>query len=166
MVGAFVLCGMVAFGCAVTQVGATPADFSRAKDQAAQGEGVFTNECAKCHGPRGEGRGGVPALLGPGALPEYPRDLASSGDPSVTDPQLLQLEAQARPAGAAWRDTFRTAQDLYNFTSTRMPKGHAGGLNPADYWSVVNFILAAQGATLPAGGIGPANATSIPIPRR
>ena len=164
--GAFALCGLVALGCAVTQMGATPADLARAKDQAAQGEGVFTSECAKCHGPRGEGRGGVPALLGPGALPEYPRDLASSGDPSVSDPQLIQIEAQARPAGAAWRDNFRNAQDLHAFISTRMPKGHAGTLKPAEYWAVVNFILAAQGATLPPGGVGPANASAIAIPGR
>jgi mono/diheme cytochrome c family protein len=164
--GAFVLCGLVLLGCAVTQLGATSADLARAHDQAAPGETTFASECAKCHGQRGEGRGGLPALMGPGALPEYPRDIASSGDPALTDPQLLQIEAQARPAGAAWRDPFRNAQDLYNFTSTRMPKGHAGGLKPTEYWAVVNFILAAQGASLPSDGIGPANASSIPIPRR
>jgi mono/diheme cytochrome c family protein len=164
--GAFVLFGLVLLGCAVTQLGATPADIARANDQAAQGATIFASSCAKCHGQRGEGLGGIPALLGTGALPEYPRDLASSGDPAYTDPQLLQIEAQARPAGAAWRDPFRNAQDLFNFASTRMPKGHPGELKPGDYWDVVNFLLAAQGATLPAGGIGPANASSIPIPSR
>jgi hypothetical protein len=67
--------------------------------------------------------------------------------------------------GAASRDTFRNAQDLYNFTSTRMPKAQPGGLAPGDYWALVNFLFAAQGASLPAGGIGPANASSVPIPR-
>jgi cytochrome c553 len=163
--GAFLLCGLVALGCAVTQMGATTSDLARAHDQAGQGETTFANECAQCHGQRGEGRGDAPAILGTGALPEYPRDTGSSGSP-LTDPQLLQIEAQARPAGAAWRDPFRTAQDLYEFTHTHMPRGHAGELKPADYWAVLGFLLAAQGASLPTGGIGPANASSIPIPRR
>jgi hypothetical protein len=104
--------------------------------------------------------------MGPGALPEFPRDKPVSSDSALTDPQLLQIEAQARPAGAAWRDSFRNAQDLYNFTSQQMPKREKGKLKPDGYWAVVNFLLAAQGAVLPAGGVGPANASSIPIPRR
>jgi hypothetical protein len=30
----------------------------------------------------------------------------------------------------------------------------------------VSFLLAAQGASVPAGGVSPANASSITIPRR
>jgi mono/diheme cytochrome c family protein len=164
--GAFMLCGLVVLGCAVTQMGATPADLARAQDQAATGAATFAAKCAKCHGQRGEGLGGVPALMGPGALPKYPRDIASSGDPALSDPQLLQIEAQARPAGAAWRDPFVNAQDLYTFTSTHMPKAHVGELNEGQNWAVVSFLLAAQGASLPVGGIGPANASTIPIPAR
>ena len=164
--GAFMLCGLVWLGCGVTQMGATAADLARAQDQAAAGATTFAGECAKCHGSRGEGLAAAPALLGPGALPEYPRDTGGSSAPTFIDPQQLQIEMQARPAGSAWRDPFKNAQDLYNFTSTHMPMEHAGELKQGDYWAVVNFLLAAQGASLPAGGIGPANASSIPIPRR
>jgi mono/diheme cytochrome c family protein len=164
--GAFMLCGLVLLGCAVTQMGATAADLARAQDQAAPGATTFAGECAKCHGQRGEGLASAPALMGPGALPAYPRNSGGSGDPGFIDAQQLQIEAQARPAGAAWRDPIRNAQDLYSYTSTHMPKSHAGELKQGDYWAVVNFLLAAQGAALPAGGIGPANATSIQIPRR
>jgi len=164
--GVFVLGGLVLLGCAVTQLGATAADLARAQDQAAAGATTYAAECAKCHGQRGEGLASAPALMGPGALPEYPRNRGGSGDPGFIDGQQLQIEAQARPAGAAWRDPFRNAQDLYSYTSTHMPQSHAGELKPGDYWAVVNFLLAAQGATLPAGGIGPANASSIQIPRR
>jgi hypothetical protein len=159
------LCGLVLLGCAVTQMGATAADLARARDQAAAGATTFAGECARCHGQRGEGLAGAPSLLGRGALPEYPR-AGGSGDPAFIDAQQLQIEMQARPAGAAWRDPFRNAQDLFSFTSTHMPKEHAGELKQGDYWAVVSFLLAAQGATLPAGGIGPANARSIPIPKR
>jgi mono/diheme cytochrome c family protein len=164
--GVFIACGLLVLGCAATQLGATLGDLARAHDQANQGATIFAGECAQCHGQRGEGIGVVPAILGPGALPEYPRNMGGSSDPGLTDPQLLQIEAQARPAGAAWRDPFRNVQDLYNFTSTQMPKGDKGKLKPADYWAVVNFLLVAQGAILPAGGVGPANASSTPIPAR
>jgi mono/diheme cytochrome c family protein len=164
--GVFIACGLLVLGCAATQVGATLGELARARDQANPGATIFAGACAKCHGQRGEGVGSAPAILGPGALPEYPRNTVGAGDPGLSDPQLLQIEAQARPAGAAWRDPFRNAQDLYSFTSTQMPKGEKSKLRPDDYWAVVNFLLAAQGAILPAGGVGPANASSIPIPMR
>ncbi len=163
--GALSVCGLVVLGCAATQLGATPADLAQARGQSAKGANVFASECAKCHGQRGEGIGNTPAVLGPGALPEYPRSTVSSGDPGLNDPQLLQIEAQARPAGAAWRDPFRNAQDLFDFTNTHMPKGRAGAVSPDDNWALVSFMLAVQGASVPAGGIGPANASSIQIPR-
>jgi hypothetical protein len=161
--GAFVV---IALGCAATRLGATPDELTRARGQAEQGAKVYANECAKCHGQRGEGIGSAPAILGPGSLPEFPRNAVNSSDPGMSDPQQLQLEMQSRPAGAAWRDPFRTAQDLFDFTSTRMPKGHPSDVSIADHWAVIGFMLAVQGATLPAGGIGPANASSIQIPRR
>jgi hypothetical protein len=164
--GAFMLCGLIGLGCAAAQLGAAPADLAQARGQSEQGANIFAGECAKCHGQRGEGIGSAAAILGPGALPEYPRSTVSSSDPALSDPQLLQIEMQSRPAGAAWRDPFRNAQDLYNFTSTHMPKGRAGDLKPGQHWAVVSFMLAAQGASLPAGGIGPANASSIQIPKR
>jgi cytochrome c len=164
--GVIMLGGLVLLGCAVTQLGATPTDLARAQDQAAPGATTFAGECAKCHGQRGEGLAGAPALLGPGTLPEYPRDIGSTSNAAFLDAQQLQIEMQSRPAGAAWRDLFKNAQDLYAFISIHMPKTHAGELKPGEYWAVVNFLLAAQGASLPAGGIGPANASSMPIPRR
>lgn len=163
--GGLILCGLAWLGCASTQLGALPEDLARARDQAGQGATIFTNECASCHGGRGEGLANASAILGPGALPEYPRS-AGVGDPTITDPQLIQIQAQSRPAGAAWRDPFRNAQDLYTFTTTHLPKSHASGLKDSDYWAVVSFVLAAQGASLPSGGIGPGNAASIPIPKR
>jgi cytochrome c553 len=163
--GPSLLCGLAWLGCASIPTGATTEDLTRARDQAGQGATVFANECASCHGQRGEGLANAGAILGPGALPEYPRT-SGVGDPTVTDPQLIQIQAQSRPAGAAWRDPFRNAQDLYTFTTTHLPKSHASGLKDGDYWAVVGFLLAAQGASLPQGGIGPANAASIPIPKR
>ncbi len=163
---AFVFAGLAWLGCATTKLGATPDDLARAQAQTNRGATVYTNECASCHGARGEGLASAPAILGPGALPEYPRDTGGVGDPTVTDPQLIQIQAQTRPAGAPWRDPLRNAQDLYTFTTTHLPKSRAANLHGPDYWAVVSYILAAQGVSLPADGIGPAVAASIPIPKR
>ena len=165
-----IICALVSgpawLGCASTQTGATADDLVRAHDQAGPGATVFANECAKCHGQRGEGLAAAPAILGPGALPEYPRSTGSASDPALFDPQLAQIQAQTRPAGAASRDRFRNAADLYNFTTRHMPKTRAEELKDPDYWAVVSYLLVAQGVSLPPRGIGPENAASIPIPKR
>ncbi len=164
--GAGLVLGLLAYGCAASQLGATPAELAQARSQSERGANVYAAECAKCHGDRGQGVGSAPSVLGPTALPEYPTSAVAASDPALSDPQLLQIEAQARPAGAAWRDPLRNAQDLFAFISTHMPKGRAGALGQSDDWAVVSFMLAVQGAKLPAGGIGPANASAIQIPRR
>lgn len=164
--GGLALGSLLGIGCAVTQLGASPADLTRARGQAESGANIFAGACVSCHGQRGEGLGGASAILGPDALPEYPSNTINAADPAQSDPQLLQIEMQSRPAGAAWRDPFRNAQDLYNFISTHMPKGHADNLKVPERWAVVSFMLSVQGATLPPGGIGPTNASAIKIPRR
>lgn len=149
--------------CSASRFGATDVDLARGRDKASQGATVFAQECARCHGERGEGLAGASAILGPGALPEFPRDL-SGPTSAIQDPQQIQIQVQTRPAGAPWRDPFRNAQDLYDFTSNHMPKARAAVLTLEHYWAVVNFIVAVQGGKIPEGGINAANASTIPIP--
>jgi cytochrome c len=146
--------------------GATSADLARANDAASQGAVFFAHGCAHCHGERGEGLAGAPAILGPGALPVYPRDSSGPGASTPTDPQQLQILVQTRPAGAPWRDPFRNAQNLYEFVGTHMPRTPAVALEAQDHWAIVTFMISAQGGAIPPGGIGASNAASIPIPRR
>jgi hypothetical protein len=160
------LCSLGALGCATVPTGATAEDLARAHDQASQGATTFANECARCHGQRGEGLSMTPAILGPGALPEFPRSNAGASDPALYDPQMTQIQAQTRPAGAPWRDPFRNAQDLYGFTAKHLPKDRMAEVKDGDYWAVVGYMLSAQGATLPSGGVNAANAASIPVPKR
>ena len=150
------------WACGATRLGATDVDLARGRDRASQGATVFAQECARCHGERGEGLAGASAILGPGALPEFPRDL--SGPTAIQDPQQITIQVQTRPAGAPWRDPFRNAQDLYDFTSNHMPKARAEILTQEHYWAVVNFIVVVQGGKVPDGGINAANASSVPIP--
>jgi mono/diheme cytochrome c family protein len=165
---ALTLCNLAWLGCARVPLGASAEDITRARDVAKPGATLFANECASCHGQRGEGLAGAPPVLGAGALPEYPRTSGSygQGDPTLTDPQLLQIKAQTRPAGAPWRDPFKNAQDLYTFTTLHLPRTRASQLAEGDFWAIVSFIFAAQGVSLPPGGIGPANAPSLPMPKR
>jgi cytochrome c len=90
--------------------------------QAAQGAKLYAKYCAKCHGKSGEGTKKAPPVVGKEALPLDP------------------------PAGAKVRKTqFHTAQDVYDFISTKMPANKAGSLKPEDYWDILAFDLKANG---------------------
>ena len=63
------------------------------------------------------------------------------------------------------RDPFRTAQDLWSYVSTRMPrpKDRMGSLQPDEYWAITNFILTAHGSAVPKGGVNTGNAPTVEI---
>jgi mono/diheme cytochrome c family protein len=134
-----------------------------AKDKNSQGANVFAQHCAGCHGDRGQGRNG-PAVMGAGALPEYPRDKSDSSQ-AFTDPQEIENQVRTRPPGTPSREPFRNAGDLYNYVSKNMPmpKNRAGSLSAEDYWAVVSFMLTAHGCAVPEGGVTPQNAGAIAV---
>jgi len=162
--GACVLGASMLFACGASQLGASEADVARARGQSPPGAEVFSNECARCHGPRGEGLAGAPYILGPGALPTYPRDY--SGTSASTDPVQLQIQQQTRPAGAPRRDPFRTASDLYAYVHNHLPKSRAASMHDKDYWDVVSFMLVAQGVAIPQGGLNAENGSTVSLPAR
>ena len=156
---------MVAGACAATATGASDANLARARSLAATGADVYGRECAECHGQRGEGLGSAPAIMGSGALPEFPRDQTATGSPMTTDTEELRIRQLSRPQGAPTRDPFRTAQDVYSYISVNMPMGRsrAGQLKPEQYWAVLSYLLLANGVKVPDGGINDGNASSIPV---
>jgi mono/diheme cytochrome c family protein len=158
---------MVALGvaCASTPRGATEANFASARSSAPEGWAAYKQRCAGCHGERGESVTSAPRVMGAGALPEYPRERKHNADPAAGDPELLRLQAQSRPAGAPWRDPFRTAQDVYNYVSEKMPlpADRAGSLSEEEYWSIINFMLLAHGVAVPPEGVTAANASSVKL---
>jgi hypothetical protein len=103
--------------------------------------------------------------MGVGALPEFPQEQNINADPAAGDPELLRLRAQTRPAGAPWRDPFRTAQDLYHYVSKNMPlpAGKAGSLSSEQYWAIINFMLLAHGVRVPPEGVTAENASSVKL---
>jgi len=149
--------------CAATPLGATDASVASARAKTPQGADVWGRECASCHGQRGEGLSAAPNVMGSGALPLYPRDASTTGNAAL---QATQGQAQGQnPNAEQTRAPFRTADDLYQFVSKSMPlpRARAGTLKPDEYWAVVNFILVAHGAPVPAEGVSEANAKSVPI---
>jgi mono/diheme cytochrome c family protein len=161
----FIAAVALGVACASTPRGATEANFASAQNSSPDGWSQFKQRCAGCHGERGESVTSAPRIMGAGALPEYPRERKHNADPAAGDPELLKLQAQSRPAGAPWRDPFRTAQDVYNYVSKKMPlpADQAGSLSEAEYWSIINFMLRAHGVALPPEGVSAQNASSVKL---
>jgi cytochrome c5 len=159
----FLITAAIAGACASAQFGATDANLARARTGSPRGATLFNQQCAGCHGERGESRTGAPRVFGEGALPEYPRARNTNADPATGDPESLRLQAQSRPQGAPWRDPFRTAKDLHAYVSRNMPPDEEkrATLSPEDYWAIVNFMLLAHGVEVPPGGVTEANAGSV-----
>jgi len=155
----------VAVACASVQYGATEENLTRARGVSPKGAAAFHQSCAGCHGERGESTTGAPRVFGEGALPELPRARNVNADPAAGDRESLRLEARSRPAGAPWRDPFRTARDLHKFVSENMPPDEKKRetISAEDYWAIVNFMLTAHGVALPPDGVTEQNASAVKL---
>jgi mono/diheme cytochrome c family protein len=97
-------------------------------EQVDKGREVFRLQCARCHGPDGQGISNIyrgmtaPPLIGPGAFPLDPR------------PYQKMRHFQ-----------FRTVRDIYEFASAVMPADQPASLSDADYWEAIAFLLSANG---------------------
>lgn len=162
---AIVISAAIVAACASTPYGATDANLAKARGAAPRGATLFHQQCAGCHGERGESGSGAPRILGEGALPEYPRARNLNADPAAGDPESLRLQAQSRPQGAPWRDPFRTAKDLHHFVSEKMPPSEEkrSRISPDDYWQIVDFMLRAHGANVPPAGVTESNARTVSL---
>lgn len=156
---------VVGSACASTPRGATEAQMALARQKAADGAALFEKECAGCHGQRGQGLSNGPAILGPRALPEYPDEAGSAGNPQLANPGQVRTQRLTQVPGAPSRAPFRTAADLHQYVSTRMPypQRRSGSLKAEEYWAIVDFMLRAHGSDVPEGGVTPGNAQSVPL---
>jgi mono/diheme cytochrome c family protein len=157
--------GIALAACSATPLGASEPNLASAQKQAAPGAELYDHECSTCHGKRGEGMTAAPSVIGAGALAEYPRDKSLSTSPAMSNNAQQQAGDSTRPPGAPSRDPFRTAQDVFNYVSTKMPlpKSRAGSLKPDEYWAITSFMLIAHGSSVPAGGVNAGNAASVAI---
>jgi len=157
---ALCLLGAAAIACAGTQRGGTVVNMANANSKAAEGGKLFGQKCASCHGQRGEGIT-APAIIGYGALPEYPKESSLANNPAFNDPSELKLRESSRPAGAPKREPFKNAQDLYNYISERMPLREAHSMRPEEYWAILNFMLVAHGVAVPSAVVSASNASTV-----
>jgi S-disulfanyl-L-cysteine oxidoreductase SoxD len=111
-------------------------------DPASRGEEVYAGACAGCHGERGEGSEGRPALIGDKALPVEPV-----------------------PGASARKAALTTAQDLFAFIKSDMPPIAPGSLDDDQYWAVVTYLVKANGVEHQRQGIDSTNAGSIKLHR-
>lgn len=109
-------------------------------EQAVQGQKLFSQHCAKCHGAEGQGTKKAPTLVGKGALPLDPR-----------------------PTQKVRKEQFHTAQDVAQFVSTKMPPNKPGSLTPEQYYDILAFALKANGVDVSKEKIDPTTAAAIKL---
>ena len=120
---------------------AAPATFA---EQVAQGQKLYGEHCAECHGASGEG-GKAPAVVGldKGALPLDP------------------------PAKAEHRKTqFKTVADIAAFVVKNMPADAPGTLTEEQYYSILAFDLKANGIDLGEKKLDGSVAPTLTVPRQ
>jgi cytochrome c len=100
-------------------------------EQVDKGREVFRLQCARCHGPDGQGiiniyRGmTAPPLIGPTSFPLDPR------------PYQKMRHFQ-----------FRTVRDVYEFASAVMPADQPASLSEEEYWDAIAYLLNANGTAV------------------
>ena len=90
-----------------------PSGSGTAKD----GAEIFSNKCAACHGPGGEGTQMAPRLVG--------------GQGTLKSPQPVQT------VGSYW--PFATT--IFDYISKAMPRGQEGTLKPNEAYALTAFLL-------------------------
>jgi cytochrome c len=88
------------------------------KGTAAQGEAVFRDKCASCHGPSGEGN-----------LPQGPSLVGGIGSLATDNP--------VRTVGSFWP----YATSVWDYIHRAMPQDQPGSLSAEDTYAVTAFLL-------------------------
>jgi len=144
--------GLLAGACATSNEGTPAATSSPAsaaapatsfQAQVAEGQKLYEEHCANCHGDSGEGGTKAPRVVGlaQGALPLDP------------------------PADRKYRkNRFVTVADVADFVVPNMPPGKGGSLPADQYWDILAFDLHANGVDLQQP-LTPELAKTLTIPR-
>ena len=120
--------------------------------QATAGAQKFQLQCARCHGPNGEGEDNIytsyiyhglraPELIGPTAFPVAPRPYQ----------KLRHFD-------------FHSVRDVFEFASAVMPADQPASLDSASYWDVIAYLLQANGVHSDGKELNETTAAETPIP--
>jgi mono/diheme cytochrome c family protein len=127
--------------------GQSGAAFAFTDAQAKAGAETFQLQCARCHGPNGEGLDNIyhglraPELIGPNAFPVDPRAYQ----------KLRHFD-------------FHNVRDIYEFASASMPADQPASLSGDVYWDVISYLLEANGISSDGKPLDESTAAEIPVP--
>jgi cytochrome c len=115
-------------------------------EQVDKGRDVFRLQCARCHGPDGQGITNIyrgmtaPPLIAPSAFPLDPR------------PYQKMRHFQ-----------FRTVRDVYEFASAVMPADQPASLSTDEYWDAIAYLLNANGMAVNGQILNEDAAANMPL---
>ena len=114
---------------------------------AAAGAGLYAQKCAFCHGPRGEGQGPYPQLIGrtPGAGFVFANDAKA--------PKTI---------GNYWP----YATTVYDYVHRAMPFNAPGSLTPDETYSLVAYLLSENGVIPPTTTLDAKSLAAVKMPAR
>jgi len=119
---------LVVTACA-GQRGATQANLIDASNASPLGELVYKDRCSRCHGERGQGSDGAPALFGEGTL--------GGGEHAFKDGQALFDYVSSKmpknaPGSLTVRDNWAVVTYLAGANAVSVPRGGLSEANAAD----------------------------------
>jgi mono/diheme cytochrome c family protein len=153
---------LVLAGACSSQKGATQQQLAAAQTKMPAGAEVYKAACAECHGANGEGGPGAPGLMGPNDLPVKVREKKQKLD--FSDPAMREKAQREAAAGGPkeLRMRFNTAADIYKYAEQEHGPLSTGQISEEEWWSVLSFVLAVKGWSVPDGGLNAGNAASVP----
>ena len=120
---------------------ATHAPSNPIEAQSTEGAKLYAQNCASCHGAKGEG-GKAPQLVGGNALPVDPR-----------------------PTARVRKDKFQDANDVFTFVKATMPMNRPASLSDTQYWAIVAYDFRANGFSKGEKVLDSSTAPTFLIPR-
>ena len=140
------VCGaaLMAFGLALTVPMPARAQVTA---QVERGAEAYRLNCSTCHGRNGEG---LTDEVRRQIMPPEDVNCWQSKCHALNHPPEGFVFPKYVPAliGFGTLGAFDTAQDLFNFISTKMPYQNPGWLPEAEYWDIVAYLLRAHGTNL------------------
>ena len=133
------------------------------ENQAEHGAAIFAARCSTCHGDAGQG-------LAQWRLTwdqQHQNCSASKCHGRDHPPEGFYFPNNYAPAliGANTLERFRTARDVFDFVSARMPFQAPGSLSQDEYWSLTAFLLDRHGVNPDSTNLDATTAGSIALHR-
>jgi cytochrome c len=122
------------------------------RGNASEGQAVYGQRCASCHGP--EGRGGHSGRLTRARSP-----LSSPPSPSAS-------ASAGRPADRTIAAFWPYATTLFDYIRRAMPNDRPGSLGDSEVYALTAYLLALDGIVAPEAEMSAASLPAVRMPNR